>query len=160
MKVSRSEALDIFSYFLSGGFLGNVLLGFISDILPMRSPVFELGIITSTILMSVLASADAPSSAVSFCLGAALSGSSIVIAGIECDMGNYVKKEYDQQALGTFSGIIDGFAGIGGVLGQLIIAALKSWKGWRGTYYALAVFTGMSAIPALTFIKFEISQWR
>ena len=52
-----------------------------------------------------------------FTLGASLSGSSIIISGIACDMGTYVQQKYSKNAVGTFSGMIDGFAGIGAVLG-------------------------------------------
>jgi hypothetical protein len=51
-----------------------------------------------------------------FILGATLIGSSIIIAAIECDMGNYVKEKENLESLGTFTGIVDGIASIGGVL--------------------------------------------
>ena len=156
LHFSKSDALDIFSYFSVGSFFGNVLLGLTSDIIPLRSPIFELGIVLSTIFMFILAKgseASAPSfeffSLITAFLGATLFGSTIVIAAIECDMGNYVKQTYNVKALGTFSGVIDGFASLGSVLSQVVIAAVKEWSGWQGTFYCLTVITAMSFIPAI-----------
>ena len=49
-------------------------------------------------------------------MGATIYGSTIIIAALECDIGNYVKANYNLLALGTFSGIIDGFASLGSVI--------------------------------------------
>lgn len=123
LHFSKSESLDIFSYFSAGSFFGNILMGLASDLVPLRSPIFEGGIIFSTILVFVLAkgsNSQDPSattfSAITSMLGATLYGSTIIIAAIECDMGNYVKKTMNVKALGTFSGVIDGFASLGSVL--------------------------------------------
>lgn len=98
-------------------------MGLVSDLLPLRSPIFEGGIVCSTILIFILAKSSNshdPSatafSVVTSMLGATINGSTIIIAAIECDMGNYVKKTMNVKALGTFSGVIDGFASLGSVL--------------------------------------------
>ena len=95
-------------------------MGLLSDILPIRSPIFEVGIVMATVLLWFVTIPDSEGwvKFIAFLLGAALSGSSIIIAAIECDMGNYVISKYNKKALGTFSGIIDGFASIGSVLSQ------------------------------------------
>lgn len=123
MGFPKSDALDIFSYFSVGSFIGNALMGLVSDLVPLRSPIFELGIVLSTIFMFIQAkntnSTDqsmAFFSIIAALLGGTLYGSTIVIGAIECDMGNYVKETYNVKALGTFSGVIDGFASLGGVL--------------------------------------------
>ena len=123
MKFSKSDALDIFSYFSVGSFFGNAIMGLVSDIVPLRSPIFEFGIVLSTIFMFILAQGSTTSdpslsffSLITALLGATLFGSTIVIAAIECDMGNYVKETHNVKALGTFSGVIDGFASLGSVL--------------------------------------------
>lgn len=97
---NKTEELDLFKMFSTGSFFGNLVLGVISDLVPMRSLVYEFGIMLSTILMFVVAGLTHGdgyfyASAVSFLLGASLTGASIVIIAIECDMGNYVRKKYN-----------------------------------------------------------------
>ena len=55
--------------------------------------------------------------------------------------------------------MIDGFASVGSVLGQLVVAKFKTWYGWTGTMMALAIFTAISGIPTLAFIKFEYQRY-
>ena len=145
--------------FSTGSFVGNILMGCASDVVAIRSPIFEAGIAVSTAMMFMVALSNSPSynyiSALTFVLGGAITGSTIIIAAIECDMGVYVSQKYGNEALGTFSGMIDGFASLGSVVGQLIIAKFKGWYGWEGTMLVLAVFTGISGLPTLTYIKFE-----
>lgn len=45
-----------------------------------------------------------------------LIGKAILIAAIECDLGNWVRKTRNVDSLGTFAGIVDGCANIGGIL--------------------------------------------
>ena len=51
-------------------------------------------------------------------------GTSIIIAAIECDMGNYIKITQGLNSLGTFTGIIDGVASIGSIFSQKITLAI------------------------------------
>lgn len=141
----------MFSYFGAGSFLGNALMGLTSDLLPIRSPIYEVGIIISTILVFLLTSlhSQAGITIVSFFLGAVLFGSTIIIAAIECDMGNYVKAKYNLTALGTFSGFIDGFASLGSVLSQVIIGAVQTRYGWNTTFGVLAVIIGIAGLPSI-----------
>jgi len=73
-------------------------MGCISDFLPMRSPVFELGIVVSTLMMFLVATNDDAGSMyvsiITTVLGGAITGATIIIAAIECDMGVYVSKKY------------------------------------------------------------------
>lgn len=100
-------------------------MGLSTDILPMRTPVFMLGIIVSSIATFALTiwgdsksdSNVALISVIMFFLGAALNGSSIVIAAIECDLGKQEVLRNNHKALATVSGIIDGIAGFGSILG-------------------------------------------
>jgi len=52
-------------------------------------------------------------------------------------------------ALGTFSGFIDGFASLGGVLSQPIIAYIKNKYDWNVTFNTLAVIFGIAGLPAI-----------
>lgn len=159
---NKTEALDIYSWFSTGSIFGNALLGLITDLLPIRSPVFEIGIITSAILMFLqnsLTSYGALSTQNAL-MGATLNGSQMIIVAIECDIGNYVKKKYDLNALGTFAGVIDGFASIGAIISQFIIGEMKDKYGWVTLYNILAVILSISTLPAISFIIFEVKQWR
>jgi sugar phosphate permease len=86
-----ATSANIFSLFSTGSIVGNILLGFLTDFLPYRSPVFLIGIIIGTLLTLTLAVWNshevAVISALMFFLGASLNGSTIVIAAIECDLG-------------------------------------------------------------------------
>lgn len=93
LHYTKETSANIFSLFGVGAIFGNVLMGLSTDILPLRSPVFILGITLSALSVFALTLwGDASSGAglisfVMFILGAALNGSSIIIAAIECDLG-------------------------------------------------------------------------
>jgi sugar phosphate permease len=82
---------NIFTIFDVGSIVGNILMGLITDLLPYRSPVFESGVILSTVFSLALTCWNSQGQVVltifMFFLGFTLTGSSIVIAAIECDLG-------------------------------------------------------------------------
>jgi sugar phosphate permease len=96
LDYSKDASANIFSLFGVGAICGNILMGLSTDLLTIRSPVFILGIIVSTLsTLALTLWGDAKSggnslaliSVVMFFLGASLNGSSIIIAAIECDLG-------------------------------------------------------------------------
>ena len=143
-------------------------MGLSTDILSIRSPVFILGIIlasVSTFALTLWGDAESGSSLalisiVMYLLGASLNGSSIIIAAIECDLGKQEILKNNQKALATVSGIIDGIAGFGSILGQILIGVVKSKAGWRPTFLMLTIATAMSAIPAIFFAIREYKIWK
>ena len=56
MHFSKGDALNMYSLFSGGGLVGNVVLGLISDLVPMRTPVYEVGVILSVFFTFVLGS--------------------------------------------------------------------------------------------------------
>jgi sugar phosphate permease len=54
MGYDSDTAIDIFSWYETGGLVGNILLGLMSDLLPIRSPVYLFATIASAILVVVL----------------------------------------------------------------------------------------------------------
>ena len=50
MLFPKSKALDIYNLFSMGSFFGNVIMGVISDIIPIRTPVFLAGVIISSLM--------------------------------------------------------------------------------------------------------------
>jgi sugar phosphate permease len=55
---SKPDALDTFRIFSSGGTVGMILMGIVSDFTPMRSLVFEAGIVISTVCNLMIASSS------------------------------------------------------------------------------------------------------
>lgn len=55
MHYDEATAIDIFSWFETGSFFGNILLGLTSDLLPVRSPLFMFATISSAALVACLA---------------------------------------------------------------------------------------------------------
>ena len=139
-------------------------MGFCTDFLPYRSPVFLVAIFLGTLITLVLTVWDSTAIAIistlMFFLGACLSGSTIVIAAIECDLGKQQVLRNNQRALATVSGIIDGFAGFGSILGQILIGTVKDAAGWRVTFLMLTIATGMSGLPAVFFVIREYREWK
>jgi OPA family glycerol-3-phosphate transporter-like MFS transporter 1/2 len=164
---SKDTSANIFSLFGVGAICGNLLMGLSTDLLPLRSPVFLLGILISalaTLTLSLWASAATAQvgliSFVIFVLGAALTGCSIIIAAIECDLGRQEALANNHRALATVSGIIDGIAGFGSILGQLMIGVVVHKAGWRPTFVMLAGATALSGVPAGVFAVREYREWR
>jgi sugar phosphate permease len=139
-------------------------MGFLTDVLPYRSPVFIMGIIIATLVTLALtlwnSAAIGTISALLFFLGSSISGASIVIAAIECDLGKQEVLKNNQRALATVSGIIDGIAGFGSIVGQLLIGVFEKHLGWRPTFLMLTIATSFSAIPALFFMIKEYREWK
>lgn len=124
LKYEKPTAIDLTSWFEFGTFFGNILLGLGSDLLPMRSPLFLFATAVGSLFIVLLASMQATDQGGSMVwlatdlaiIGANLIGSSIIIAAIECDMGNYVRQTQNVDSLGTFAGIVDGIASLGSTL--------------------------------------------
>jgi len=161
---NKNTSADIFSLFSTGSIVGNVLMGFCTDFMPYRSPVFLVAISMGTLITLILTLWDSSAvpiiSTLMFFLGACLSGSTIVIAAIECDLGKQQVLRNNQRALATVSGIIDGVAGFGSILGQILIGTVKDAAGWRVTFLMLTVATGLSGVPAVFFVIREIREWK
>jgi sugar phosphate permease len=97
LDYSKDASANIFSLFGVGAICGNIMMGLSTDVLPMRSPVFLIGIALSSLSTFALTAwgentqgqnaSIALISMVMFILGAALNGSTIIIAAIECDLG-------------------------------------------------------------------------
>ena len=166
LNYTKDQSANIFSLFGVGSICGNLLMGLSTDLLPLRSPVFMLGIIVSTLSVFALTVWGNQSGGVGiisfviFMLGAALNGSSIIIAAIECDLGKQQILQSNQKALATVSGIIDGIAGFGSIMGQILIGVVKRAAEWRATFLMLTVATALSGVPAGVFAYREYKEWK
>lgn len=139
-------------------------MGFSTDILPYRSPVFELGMLFSSFLFLGLSLWNSQNyggmACLTFFLGFFITGSTIVIAAIECDLGKNEILKNNKKALATVSGIIDGFAGFGSVIGQVSIGQVESVYGWKATFSMLTIVSFLSTLPASFFVFDEFRHWR
>jgi len=121
----KDQALDIFSLFSSGGIAGNLAMSLVSDLLPIRSIIFEIGAFFSSLMLILIAtSTDTTTSppygymaSISFLLGMFLTGAMISASIIVCDIGKFVKTKYGTESVGTLTGIIHGVASFGSVFG-------------------------------------------
>mmetsp|Transcript_26887 Transcript_26887/g.40980 ORF Transcript_26887/g.40980 Transcript_26887/m.40980 type:complete len:152 (-) Transcript_26887:111-566(-) len=143
-------------------------MSLVSDLLPIRSIIFEIGAFFSSLMLILIAtSTDTTTSppygymaSISFLLGMFLTGAMISASIIVCDIGKFVKTKYGTESVGTLTGIIHGVASFGSVFGQLILGDLESWTGWNGVFYTLAGFTFIGGLPAISYLVFEIKQWK
>lgn len=100
---TKNDALDIFSLFSTGTFIGCIAFGLFSDMFSMRSPVMLSGMLATTILMFILAfdsgyHANQPSSefkygSITFLIGACMYGPQIIILAVECDITDQIERE-------------------------------------------------------------------
>jgi sugar phosphate permease len=58
------------------------------------------------------------------------------------------------------SGIIDGIAGFGSIMGQILIGVVKRAAEWRATFLMLTVATALSGVPAGVFAYREYKEWK
>ena len=49
------------------------------------------------------------------------------------------------------SGIIDGFGGFGGVIGQVLIGYISASFGWSNTFYMFTIVLFLSGVPSFFF---------
>lgn len=63
------------------------------------------------------------------------------------------------KALATISGICDGIAGFGSILGQLLLGPVNNWKGWTGAFAMFSLASIIACFPALPFTIGEIRKW-
>ena len=121
LALNDTIASNVFTIFAFGGFLGCIIMGFITDLFPFRSPGFVIGTIGATALSLILIfmttqtllSIDLIMSA----MGLFLTGLTVVVAAIVADIGKQLSLFNNRKSLATVSGIIEGFGGLGGVLG-------------------------------------------
>lgn len=82
-------------------------------------------------------------------------GATIVIAIIMCDIGKNYLHEHKKKAVATISGICDGVAGFGSILGQVLLGPVKKSNDWTA---AFAMFSGAAIAACLPSIPYTISE--
>ena len=101
-------------------------MGLMSDVLVVRSPVHLVGCIIGALSLSFLTSIRDQDHTTGLTLLITFfnifeNGATVVIGIINCDIGKDQIILKRQKALATISGICDGVAGFGSILGQLLL---------------------------------------
>lgn len=159
-----STAINIFSWYETGALLGSMCLGLLSDLLPVRSPVYVFATLSSALLVVLLGHHHGSQqkqffglTTNLFALGAVLGGKSLLVAAMECDLANWIRRTRHLEVLGTIAGIIDGVASFGAIASQSIVLAAKSKWGWTGAFHLMGALLAVSLIPATRFLCVELS---
>ena len=119
---SKNRAGEITSLGSVGGIIGSILLGILSDVLVVRSPVHLIGCsvgATCLVLISSVHNQD-HTTWLTFLMtffNIFEQGATIVISIILCDIGKNYLRVHQKKAVATISGICDGLAGFGSILG-------------------------------------------
>ena len=105
-----------------GGIIGSLIMGLLSDVLVVRSPVHTMGCTIGAICLSLITSVhdNEHTTWLTFLLttfSVFESGATIVISIILCDIGKDYVQRHRVKAIATISGICDGVAGFGSILG-------------------------------------------
>ena len=83
-------------------------------------------------------------------------GATIVISIILCDIGkNYVQR-HRLKAIATISGICDGVAGFGSILGQLLLGPVEEHSGWSMAFAMFSAAAIAAIFPTLCYVVEEI----
>jgi sugar phosphate permease len=86
-------------------------------------------------------------------------GASIVISVILCDLGKDEVLKRKRKAVSTISGINDGIAGFGGILGQLLLGPVQRWKGWTGAFVMFSAGAILACLPTIPYVYREVSNY-
>ena len=123
---SKDQAGDITSLGSVGGIIGSLVMGLLSDVLVVRSPVHTVGCTIGAICLTLITSVhdDTHTAWLTFlltCFSIFEQGATIVISIILCDIGKDYVQKHQVKAIATISGICDGIAGFGSILGQILL---------------------------------------
>jgi len=157
---SKTEAGNITSLGSVGGIIGSIMMGLLSDLLNLRSPVHIVASAIGALSLSLITSYqdDSHEAWLTFLLmnfSIFEGGATIVIAIIMCDIGKNYLHEHKRKAVSTISGICDGLAGFGSILGQVLLGPVKSNNDWTA---AFAMFSGAAVAACLPTVPYTIME--
>jgi sugar phosphate permease len=75
-----------------------------------------------------------------------------------CDIGKDQLINHNRRTIATISGICDGFASVGSILGQVLLGPVMKWTGWTGTFYMYALAAVIATIPGIPYMIKEVKQ--
>lgn len=160
LHYTKKDAADIMSLGSIGGIVGSILMGTISDLLIVRSPVHTVGCALGAISLLLLVSVqtDTHTAFLTGCMTSFFlfeNGATIIIAIVLCDIGKDELLRRKRRAVATISGINDGIAGFGSILGQLLLGPISFLYGWKGVF---VMFTGAALIACFPTVPYLIKE--
>jgi len=147
-----------------GGIIGSILMGTISDLFVVRSPVHTVGCLLGaiSILMLVSVQTNTHTAYLTSCMTSFFlfeNGATIVIAIVLCDIGKEELLRRKRRAVATISGINDGIAGFGSILGQLLLGPINILYGWKGVFIMFTGAAFIACFPTIPYVITEISKF-
>ena len=76
-----------------------------------------------------------------------------------CDIGKKEMLKNNLKSVATLSGIVDGIAGFGAILGQLLIGPVESWKGYSGVFVLFSICSFSAPLTPLPYLCKEVSSY-
>ena len=161
---SKEAATNITSLGSVGGIIGSLVMGLLSDVLVVRSPVHTAGCIIGALCLSLITSVhdDTHTSWLTFLLTSFSTfegGATIVISIILCDIGKDYVQQKQRKAIATISGICDGVAGFGSILGQLLLGPVQKKWGWGVSFAMFSVSAIAAVFPTLPYMYGEVRSF-
>lgn len=161
---SKDQAGNITSLGSVGGIIGSLLMGLLSDVLVVRSPVHSFGCIIGALCLCLITSVhdDQHTSWLTFLLTSFSifeGGATIVISIILCDIGKDYVQKHQLKAIATISGICDGIAGFGSILGQLLLGPVEAQWGWTMCFAMFSVSSIAACLPTIPFTFSEVRKF-
>ena len=83
-------------------------------------------------------------------------GATIVIAIIMCDIGKTYLASHRKKAVATISGICDGVAGFGSILGQLLLGPVQDNAGWTASFSMFSIAAICACLPTIPYTIGEV----
>ena len=157
---TTTEAGNIMSMSAVGGIVGSILMGLTSDLLVVKSPVHTASsLIGASMLLCVMfVHTNTHTALLTMYMSFFFlfeNGATIVIAIVIADIGKNELLKNKRRAVSTLSGINDGIAGFGSILGQLLLGPIDNIYGWSGV---LSMFTGAALIACLPTIPYVCKE--
>ena len=76
-----------------------------------------------------------------------------------CDIGKKEMLKNNHKSVATISGIVDGVAGFGAILGQLLIGPVESWKGYSGVFVLFSICSFIAPLTPLPYLCREVTSF-
>ena len=154
---------EITSFGSVGGIIGSLLMGLLSDILAVKSAVHFVGCLVGAICLSLITSVHGTDHTVFLTLLLSTfyvfeNGATIVIAIIQCEIGKNQLLNSKRKAVATISGICDGLAGFGSILGQFLVGPAEAWRGLPGVFAMFSIGAFIAPFTPLPYMCREVRK--
>ena len=82
-----------------------------------------------------------------------------MISVILCDIGKDYVRKHQKKAIATISGICDGIAGFGSILGQILLGPVESSFGWTASFLMFSAAAIAACFPTLPYMIGEVKAF-